>query len=109
MNIEISPFSKAVIGRPLEEVPQEWTSKSDASAEGVCAGLLRARITTSDAAWTVDRISTPWLPLPPNAPKKSAFEQIVFQRSASGRPTFFESNGWTSFARAGAATARLFD
>jgi hypothetical protein len=51
-------------------------------------GLVRLRIGTIDVAGTVNRISTPWLLLPPNAPKISAFEQMMFQTSANERPAF---------------------
>jgi hypothetical protein len=51
------------------------------------AGLQYSRISAIDATWTAYRLGVAWLPPPPNAPKLSAFEQILFQRSANGRPT----------------------
>jgi hypothetical protein len=77
MNIEISPFSKAAIGRPLQEALRKLTSKSNASAEDGCADFLRSqigRVRRHDCLITRHRMS--------------AFEQTVVRKSANGRPNF---------------------
>src|SRR6516164_6026767 len=85
MNIEISPFSKAAIGRSLQETLRELTSKSDASAEDGCADLLRTQIGRVRRHCLITRH------------RMSAFEQTVVRKSANGRPNFLSQTG-KSFA-----------